>query len=407
MNGRERVALAIRGEQPDRVPVMSQLALGHYHLNTDVDPVDLWFTSEGHARALVELQQRYRFDGILISLPGRPDGVLDRITSRVRTDDGQELEFDTGERVLVPWDDDAVYDPGTSGRKLRFDFAADEVSDLDNVDDIAGYVWGIYFLPFLPGKPDKGPLTEVPDYFYGTIDRVRDLTDGQIAIHGECFSPFTHYMELIGYEKALMTLLIDPAKAHALLDRLTGATIAWAVGQAEHGVDAVLVSSAFAGGPMLSPSMYREFVSPYESRVNEAVHAAGVPIYVHTCGSIADRLDLIVETGTDGIDTLDPPPLGTVDLEDAKRQIGDQVFIKGNMDPVFILQAGEPEAIIAHAADRIAAGAPGGGYILSTACSVSPATEPWKLELLTPLAENIGKYAEPASAARSEEPANG
>jgi uroporphyrinogen-III decarboxylase len=35
---------------------------------------------------------------------------------------------------------------------------------------------------------------------------------------------------------------------------------------------------------------------------------------------------------------------------------------------------------------------PGGGYILSTACSVAPRVEPWKLELLAPLAEEIGRY---------------
>jgi uroporphyrinogen-III decarboxylase len=37
-------------------------------------------------------------------------------------------------------------------------------------------------------------------------------------------------------------------------------------------------------------------------------------------------------------------------------------------------------------------GMPGGGYILSTACSVAPRMEPWKLELLTPLAEEMGQY---------------
>lgn len=37
-------------------------------------------------------------------------------------------------------------------------------------------------------------------------------------------------------------------------------------------------------------------------------------------------------------------------------------------------------------------GMPGGGYILSTACSVAPRVQPWKLDLLTPLAEKIGRY---------------
>ena len=50
------------------------------------------------------------------------------------------------------------------------------------------------------------------------------------------------------------------------------------------------------------------------------------------------------------------------------------------------------EQVIAHATDRILTGMPGGGYILSTACSVAPRVEPWKLELLTPLAERIGRY---------------
>lgn len=38
------------------------------------------------------------------------------------------------------------------------------------------------------------------------------------------------------------------------------------------------------------------------------------PIYTHTCGAIGDRLNLMKETGTDGIVTLDQPPPGTVDL---------------------------------------------------------------------------------------------
>jgi len=36
---------------------------------------------------------------------------------------------------------------------------------------------------------------------------------------------------------------------------------------------------------------------------------------------------------------------------------------------------------------------PGGGYILSSACSVPPHVDPAKLEMLTPLAERFGRYA--------------
>lgn len=392
MNGRERIALAMAGREADRVPVMCQLAIGHYMLNTDFDPVDIWFTSDAFAQALVRLQRRYRFDGILVNIPGRPDGVLDRVVSRSRTPDGQVLEFDSGERVEVPNDDNAQLSIGTSGREERFDFLSHTVDDLDSVDRFAGYVWGIYHIPWLPGKDDPGLLTEVPEYFYRAIDQVRELTDGEVAIHGEVFSPFTHFMELVGYESALTNLVLDPAKAHAILDRLTAASIAWAVGQARRGVDAVLISSAFAGGPLLSPEYYREFVLPYEARVVDATKREGVRVYTHTCGAIGDRLDLMVATGTEGVDTMDPPPLGSVELAEAKAQIGDQVFLKGNMNSVELLHAKTADEVLAHATERIEDASAGGGYILSTACSVAPGVEPWKLELLTPLAERIGRY---------------
>ena len=61
----------MRHGTPDRVPVMCQLALGHYFLRSGGDAVDIWHDGEAFASALVTLQRRYGFDGILVNLPGR------------------------------------------------------------------------------------------------------------------------------------------------------------------------------------------------------------------------------------------------------------------------------------------------------------------------------------------------
>ena len=392
MNGRERIALAMQHQTPDRTPVMCQLALGHYFLNTGLPPHKIWFTSEGFADALVQLQGRYRFDGLLINIPGRPADTLDEVISVEETNDGEKMTWANGDVTLVPWDDNPQHIPADPTQPTRADFETIDPDQLDFIDDLVGYIWNTYHIPWLAGKSIRGPLAEVPDYFFRTIDLVKAMVGDEVSVHGEVFSPFTHFMELFGYEQALINLLLDGAKAHAALDRLSQASVTWAVAQARHGVDAVLMSSAFAGGPLISPHMYREFVLPYEGRVTAAVKAEGVPVYTHTCGSIGDRLELMVETGTQGIDTLDPPPLGNTELAQAKALIGDKVFIKGNMNAVELLAAKTREAVIAHATGRIRTGMPGSGYILSTACSVAPRMEPWKLELLTPLAEEIGRY---------------
>jgi hypothetical protein len=393
VNGKQRIAAAMRHEIPDRVPLMCQLALGHYFLNTKLKPHQIWFTSEGFAEALVNLQQRYHFDGILINIPGRDPDWFDDINSIIETDEGELIAWKNGDETLIPWDDNAQHRPANpeTARPTVADF--DPERDFEAVDQWTLYTWGVYHVPYLKGKA-PGLLNTPPDYFFRTIDLVKDKVGDEISIHGEVFSPFTHLMELFTYEDALMNLALNPDRAEAILDRLTEPAIAWGVAQAMHGVDAILISSAYAGGGLISPQMYRQFVLPYEKRVVDALHeqAPDVPVYTHTCGKLGDRLELLMETGTDGIDTLDPPPIGNTELADAKARIGNHLFIKGNMNSVHLLQATNVEDVLEHARERLRDGMPDGGYILSTACSVSPLVEPEKLEALQELVEEEGKY---------------
>ncbi len=393
MNSKERMARAMRHDMPDRVPLMCQLALGHYFLNTPLKPHAIWFTSEGFAEALVTLQRRYRFDGILINLPGRDPDWRASVADIAETPRGEAITWASGGQTLLPWDDNAQHFPANPARSRPSFEDFDPDRDFERVDSWPMYTWGVYHTPELAGKA-PGLLREPPSYFTRTLDLVKAAVGDEVSIHGEVFSPFTHLMELFTYEDALAHLALEPDKAAAILDQLTEASIAWGVAQARWGVDAVLISSAYAGGGFISPRMYRRFVLPYEARLVDAVHSAvpGVPVYTHTCGRISDRLELIMETGTDGIDTLDPPPIGDTVLADAKARIGGRLFIKGNLNGVAMLQADGVEPVLEMARERLRDGMPGGGYILSTACSVPPRVQPEKLEALYPLVEAEGRY---------------
>jgi hypothetical protein len=372
---------------PDRVPVFCQLALGHYFLHGGVAADRIWFSSNGFAEALVRLQRRYRFDGILINLPGRPGNLLDRVRSRRELPEGIELEWPDGSVTRLPMDDNPHHRISGGGDLPRADFASSDPSRPETCTAAPGYLWNIYHAPTIEEAAPTGWLTAVPDHFLATIDRVREATAGRVSVHGEVFSPFTHFMELFGYESALLALVEEPGKARTWLERLCEPVVAWGLAQARRGVDAVLVSSAFAGGGFLSRRMYADFVMPAERRAIAAIRAAGVPVYTHTCGRIGDRLGLMLETGTQGVDTLDPPPLGNVDLAAAKRELAGRAFIKGNLNAVAMLGYRTSAEVEVATNACLRDGSPGGGYILSTACSVAPRVEPWKLERLVPLAE--------------------
>lgn len=381
---------------PDRVPVMSQLSLGHYFLRSGLKPMDIWYTSEGFAEALVTLCRRYRFDGILINLPGRDPSYESHI-QKIDPGEGESIiRWKNGNYTVFPKDDNPHY-YRADGTRYFPTFEEVEPDKLFYVDpwdltDITyPYTWDF--------ETEERPFDDFfPPYHLETIKQVRARVGETVSVHSEVFSPWSQFLELLNYEYALMAILDDPGKAKACLERLTEGAIDLAVRQAASGVDAVLLSSAFAGAGLISRDQYEEFVLPYEKKIVDEVRArTSVPVYTHTCGSIGDRLDLMLASGTQGIDTLDPPPLGTVDLVEAKKVLAGKAFIKGNVDPVHTLLNGKAEEVKKDVTWRLSVGKTGGGYILSSACSIAPHTPPENIEQLVTLAEELGRYDNPAA----------
>jgi len=392
MTGKQRVKTAMALGVPDRVPVFSQLAIGHYFLHSGLDPVDIWYRSEGFGEALVRLQQRYQFDGILINLPGRDPDYEKHIRRTERLDNETRIHWKNGCYTSIPDDDNPHYfQPDGSRYFPTFDEVDPEqlyyVDPWDLTDITYPYTWGFDERP----RPHDDFF---PPYHADGIRYVKAKVGDTVSIHTEIFSPFSQFLELLNYEYALMAILDDEAKSHAILDRLTTGTIDLGRRHADEGVDAILISSAFAGGGLISPDMYADFVLPYEKRAIEGIkqHAPGIPIYTHTCGAIGDRLDLMLATGTQGIDTLDPPPLGTIVLEDAINKLKGKAFIKGNLDPVNTLLYGDEDAVRSAVEERLRIAKPGGGYILSSACSVAPAVKPGLIETMVQTAHAQGVY---------------
>lgn len=378
-------------ETPDRVPVMCQLALGHYFLNCDQRPSEIWFDGGTFAKVLVELQRRYMFDGILVNIPGRPPDWKDYLSSYEKAGDREHLCWKSGLETIFPPDDNAqTYQKGRAPLP-RADYRTVDIDDPATYR-LAGYVWNTWHAPYLWGidpQVDLADQAAYPAWFTGTLRAVQKLAP-DVSVHAEVFSPFTHLMELFGYEQGLLALVDEPDKCHEVLAVLTRIVLAQVQLYAACRPDAILVSSAFAGAGFISRRMYEEFVAPYEDEIYRAINQSGSKSYVHTCGAIGDRLDLMSKTSVDGIDTLDPPPLGTVHLDEAKSKYGRRFFFKGNLDAVNEMLNADDVAFERAVEERIRIGKPGGGYILSSACSVAPHVRPERLKRLTDLAVRFG-----------------
>jgi MtaA/CmuA family methyltransferase len=380
---KELVSSAMAQTKPSKIPVMCQMANGHTILNTKVHPIDYFISSEVWGDCLLEMRAKYDFDGILCHKPGRVHGLMDLVEKSNYDMEIPTLYLKDGSRIECTRDDDAYYKPPAS-------FKRPTLEELD-LEDIFGWAPE----SFKAFQASKGSYTyeraeDIPDYVFGTIDRVIAKAGDEYSIHGEVRAPFDHFLNILGMEAGLMTILDYPERSSQLLEKVTLWSIALAVAQVRRGAHAIKVSSPFAGGGFLSREMYEQFIIPYESRLASAVRAEGAAIYTHTCGSIGDRLDLLCQSGVSGIECLDPEPLGNVDIKEAVIELKGKMFIKGNIDPVNTLLRGNSETVkrdVTHVLESAGHEMP--GFILSSACSIAPPVPPDNIKLMVDLCRDF------------------
>jgi uroporphyrinogen-III decarboxylase len=380
---KELVGQAMALERPRAIPVMCQMANGHVIINTKIHPIDYFINDDLWADCLLRMRALYDFDGILCHKPGRVQGLMDMVT---RTDFDAEVPtmyLQDGARIECTRDDDAYYKkpPGF------------QYPTLDSIDFDHPLAWAPEsFRAFQASKAtyDYCTAEEIPQHVFGLLDRVLAKAGANYSVHGEVRAPFDHFLNLLGMEDGLMATLDNPAGAHRLLAKTTQWSVALAVAQTRRGAHAIKVSSPFAGSGFLRPEMYEEFIIPYESQIAAAVKAEGGFVYTHTCGAIGDRLELMLKSGISGIECLDPPPLGNVDLEEAVRLLNGRIFIKGNVDPVNTLLRGDAKQVRQDVSEVLArAGHAMSGFILSSACSVAPPVNPDNIKLMVDICRHF------------------
>lgn len=377
MTSRERILAAMNFEIPDRVPVMCQMSIGHMLQQLpEVSPVDFWFDVKTFANGLIKLCQMYEFDGILVSLHGHFKNWREIINKSEKLGDKVVVYLD--DRKLVFSNDDLplpeFYD------SIIFP-SVDEV-EVKNLPD------EIEYIPVSSGLHFKIDLENKFEIFQLIYEKVGD----EFSIHGEITSPFDYLLDLLGYENALIALIENPDKCKLILQKFTDGLTKLATEMCNQKIDAIKISSPFSGAGFISPKFYKEFVLPFEAQIIKTIKSKGKFVYLHTCGAINDRLELMIESGVSGIECLDPKPLGDVDLIDAKRRLGKKAFIKGNIDSVNTLLNGSVDKIHQDVKEIIEIGKEGGGFILSTACSIAPCVPAENVKALKILAEKYGKY---------------
>jgi uroporphyrinogen decarboxylase len=253
--------------------------------------------------------------------------------------------------------------------------------------------------------PGRGPVIANPFKSASDLDRLRDLTDEDIAhvtktvdlvvaelaatntpLIGFAGAPFTVASYLVEgaptREFAVIKSLMhaDPVLFDALMDRLVDISISFLRAQVRHGARALQLFDSWAGS--LTRDEYARFALPATQRVLEGVKDLDVPTILFGVGT-GELLPQMATAGSDvvGIDWH-------VDLDEGRRRVGHKA-VQGNLDPARCL-GGEALALKA-TREVLARAGNDAGHIFNLGHGVLPSTDPTVLEAVVKLVHEEGR----------------
>lgn len=169
-------------------------------------------------------------------------------------------------------------------------------------------------------------------YVMEALRIVRKELDGKVPLIGFAGAPFTlasYAIEGRGsrdYRICKTFMWNEPQAWRTLMDKLAEVTLNYLKAQVSAGAQALQLFDSWAGA--LSADDYREYALPYTKYILDGLRDCGVPV-IHFANQTGTYLELIREAGGDviGIDWR-------VDLAEARRILGNDVAIQGNLDPM-------------------------------------------------------------------------
>jgi len=362
MTSKERVAAALEGRIPDRVP--------YAEFAVDFDTVERLLGHETYLRAKAksqiafwegrrdEVAQSWLEDHIALQrkLP------LDIVTFPMAT---WEMPPETGDPP--PRRIDATTWEDRRGRVFKLSEATQDITCVRDPVLEARVFTAAEF------EAGAAPPSRPDERSWKILDTVIQTFKAEKYICGPSGGSIGIVL-LGGMERGLLELAANPeavrAATRALVPRQNEADAAFIRPDS----DAVMWAEdlGFKTGPLIGPAMFKDFfLEANKERARNVKLRHGKKILKHCCGNVNLLLDYFLEIGFDAYQSIQPT--AGMDLCRLKRDYGSRLTLWGGV-AVEHLVGGAPEDVRADVRRAMACAKPGGRFILGSSHSVAVGT---------------------------------
>ena len=286
------------------------------------------------------------------------------------------------------------------GVNIRAAYAKEWIDDKSYIDE-----WGIKkqltgdVLPASMGSPITDitkqadfafPKLDAPHRFK-TLERALDKYGDHRCVVLNLRDGFSDMRDLLGYQNALMEMLLNKQHFTDLLKRVVDYNLALAeLAVKRYGIEVVATTDdvATAVGPIISPKVYKEVIFPYFKEVMQGYRSLGLITIKHSDGDIMPYLDLWLEAGIQCLDPIDPT--ANLDMAVMKAKYGNLICLKGNIDCTGHLCDGTPEQVDEEVRICIEKGGPD-GLIVSSSNTIHRGVKPENFQAMLDAVKKYGK----------------
>lgn len=353
MTRRDRLMTTLRGEPVDRPAVSFYEINGLDERPDDPDPYNIF--SHPSWRPLIELTRE----------------KTDRIVMR-------DVDF----RLLSPDPIDAltttetVERGGTRFTTRRIQAAGRTFTQRTRRDQDVNTIWTVE--PLLKDVDDLQAFLDLPAPQPDGIPDIAPVRAAEAALGDtgivmiDTLDPLCQAAALFDMETYTIIAMTEQPLFQRLLDRFAVTLLAKteAVAKALPGRLWRIYGPEYASPPYLPPRLFRDYVCRYVAPMIESIHRHGGYARIHSHGNLNAILDDIVSTGADGLDPIEPPPQGDVELSWVRERHGEQLVLFGNLEATDIENLPTPQFAekIKRAIDEGTAGSGRGFVLMPSAC---------------------------------------
>ena len=325
MNRRERLMATLRGEPADRPPVSFYEITGLEDTSAG-DPFNIYTHPSWSPLIKLAGEKTDRIARCKISFSNGPRDPWDEF-SEVRTwrEDGKRFTRRTvkvGQRELT----------ATSRRDPDVNTVWEVEPLLKNPDDLKA----LLELPAAEfgGEPDIAPYLETEELVGDSGIVMVDTPD-----------PLCQAAALFEMGEFTIVAMTEQKLFHQLLERFAALLHpkTEAIARALPGRLWRIFGPEYASPPFLPPRLFREYVVRYDTPMVDAIQQEGGFARIHSHGNLRDILDDIIATGCIGLDPIEPPPQGDVELSYVRKKYGEQLVLFGNLEASDIVGLPTPD----------------------------------------------------------------